>query len=149
MARGFEDVGAMLRALKPDEPVYIFRPHELNNAASFFTSRFPGEEFYTAGANPHPLFLRTLYDGRFRNFAVNDLNELRIACKYAPQARVYAFNPVTSASMIREAIHKYGVMQFAVDHADGLAKLIVHAAPLKPTIIIRLALTKNGAMCGV
>ncbi len=135
----FRDIGSMLTASKPDEPIYAIRPHELRHAAQNFTHHFPGDVVYTVSANPYPEFLRALHAGGIRHFAASSLPELKAVKDHLPDAEAYLLHPVKSATSIREAAHSYGVTHFAVDHADELAKIIVHTAPLKPTIVLRLS----------
>jgi ornithine decarboxylase len=136
-------VGAVLAARKSDEPFYAIRPHELNGAARHFTGQFPGTVLYAVSANPHPEFLHALGAGGIRHFDVASLNELRSVRAYVGDAVCYAAAPVKSVGFIREAAHDYGVSVFGADHPDELAKIIVHTAPLKPMILIRLAPPKG------
>jgi len=147
----FGDIGAMLAALKPDEPIYAFRLHEPRVAAQIFTRKFPGDVLYAVSANPHVEFLRALYVGGIRHFAVANLSELRAVKNNFPDALCYCLEPVKSVSAIREVAHDFGVTHFAADHADELAKIIIHTSPLKPTVVLRLAMPeeyKSGYVSG-
>lgn len=135
----FQDVGTMLTALKPDEPIYAIRPHELRQTAQFFTNQFPGDIVYDARVNLHEQFLHALYAGGIRHFAVCTIEQLRVAKNECPDAICYFLHPVKPACAIFEAAHNYGVTHFGLDHIDELAKIIVHASPLKPTIVVRIA----------
>ena len=130
----------MLAALKPDEPIYAIRPHELRHAAQIFHRPISRRRhLYDVRANPHEEFLRALHAGGIRHFAVANLEQLRAVKESLPQAECHFLHPVKSVSAIREAAHTYNVTHFAIDHVDELAKIIVHTTPFKPTIVVRVA----------
>lgn len=146
MTGEFRDVGAMLAALKPDEPLFAIRPHELRRAAQSFISQFPGDVIYNARANRHNAFLHALHAGGVRHFTAATLEQLRTVKNELPDAAGYFLHPVKSATAIFEAAHQYGVTHFGIDHIDELAKIIVRTTPLKPTIVVRLAVPRDLAV---
>src|ERR1700733_8623619 len=139
MSDGFPDVKRLLAALRPDDPVFVLRPHELRRAAQDFTGQFFGDTFYAVRVNRRPECLEALYAGGIRHFAVSSLAELRAVKSLFPDAPCHFTHPVKSATAIREAAHQYGVTHFTADHAEELAKIIAHAMPVKPVITVRLA----------
>ncbi|PKP63281.1 MAG: decarboxylase, partial [Alphaproteobacteria bacterium HGW-Alphaproteobacteria-9] len=50
----YPDAQAVVRALSPDEPVILNRPHAARRAARFFVEKFPGKVLYAVKANPAP-----------------------------------------------------------------------------------------------
>ena len=58
----FPDASAVVRALSPDEPVILNRPHAAARAARFFVEKFPGKSLYAVKANPSPDLLRVLWE---------------------------------------------------------------------------------------
>ena len=142
----YENTGAVLMALKPDEPVYALRPHEAERAAQHFVRNFPGDVLFAVKANPHPALLRALYAGGIRHFDTASLKEIRLIKDLFPAAPAYFMHPVKSVTAIREAAHKHNITRFVVDHPDELAKIIIHTMPHKPVIGIRLAMPRNMAV---
>ena len=136
----FQDVGTMLEALKPDEPIFAFYPRILQKAAQNFTGHFHGDVVYDASANAGSGSLHALYAGGIRQFAVSNLAELRAVKAEFPDATCHFTHPVKSVTAIQEAAHKFGVTHFTADHPDEVAKIIVHCAPVRPVIVVRLAL---------
>ena len=48
------DALAVVRALRPDEPITLIRPHAATRAARFFVEKFQGKSLYAVKANPSP-----------------------------------------------------------------------------------------------
>ncbi|MGE3622501.1 MAG: alanine racemase [Bdellovibrionales bacterium] len=143
MIREFQDVGAMLAALKPDEPVFAMRPRVMRRAAQFFASQFIGDIAYAVRANPRPECLAALYEGGIRHFAVAGLAELRAVKDVLPDASCLFTHPAVSAAAIREAAQIHGVAHFTIDSREELGKVIAHSAPRRPTVIVRVAVPRN------
>jgi ornithine decarboxylase len=143
MTGEFGDIGIMLAALKPDEPRSAIRPHELQHTAAALVRQFPGDVAYDVRVNAHGEFLQALYAGGIRYFAVCTIEQLRAVKQHCPDAVCYFLHPVKTARAIFEAAHTYGVTHFGIDHIDELAKIIVHTAPLKPTIVVRIAVPRD------
>ena len=51
----------MVKALKPEIPVFAARPHAAGRAARWFTQNFPGEVAYAYKANSSVFLLGALY----------------------------------------------------------------------------------------
>ena len=64
------DAQAVVRALAPDEPVILNRPHAAARAARFFAEKFPGKSMYAVKANPSPEQLQILWDSGITHFDV-------------------------------------------------------------------------------
>lgn len=146
MTQEFEDVATFLESVKPDEPTYAIRPHVLRQSAAEFVDLFPGDVLYAVKANPDLNFLRALYAGGVRHFDIASLSELQLIKEHFPAAQAYFMHPVKSVTAIREAAHRFDLTYFSIDHAEELAKIIIHTHPKKPTVIIRLAMPKGMAV---
>ena len=66
----FETARDAALALRPDEPVYCFRPEVLKADALQFMSMFPGKTAYAVKTNGEPLVLKTLADAGVTAFDV-------------------------------------------------------------------------------
>ena len=53
---------AMVDALRPEEPVFCLRPHEIQHRARDFVQHFPGKTYYAVKCNDNPLVLKALHD---------------------------------------------------------------------------------------
>jgi ornithine decarboxylase len=99
------DARAVVRALAPDEPVILNRPHAAARAARFFVEKFPGKTMYAVKANPSPELLQVLR-------------------ATMPQATLCFMHPVKTAAAIREAYFEHGVRVFSLDTIDELDKIV-------------------------
>ena len=85
----YPDASAVVRALSPDEPVILNRPHAAARAARFFVEKFPGTSLYAVKANPSPDLLKvyrgdganeaTQTGAAFRDYVLKDLANYRRA----------------------------------------------------------------------
>ncbi|MEE2950847.1 ornithine decarboxylase [Fulvimarina manganoxydans] len=136
--------------LRPDEPVYCFRPEVLKADAKAFVDAFPGETAYAVKTNGEPLVLETLAKAGMRIFDVASPGEFAAVKAARPDAEMLYMHPVKAQSDIRLALETYGIRVLALDHEDEVAKVlrIVRALDLDPgtlTIFVRLQ-TKGHAM---
>ena len=67
------DARSVVRALAPDEPVILNRPHTAARAARFFVEKFPGRSLYAVKANPSPALLETLWAAGVTHYDVASL----------------------------------------------------------------------------
>ncbi len=58
----YPDALAVVRALSPDEPVILNRPHAARRAARYFVEKFPGKVLYAVKANPAPDLIEVLWE---------------------------------------------------------------------------------------
>ncbi|MGN6497712.1 MAG: type III PLP-dependent enzyme, partial [Tsuneonella sp.] len=98
-----QDASAVARALAPDEPVILNRPHAAARAARFFVEKFPGKSLYAVKANPSPDLLRVLWDAGVTHFDVASIAEVRLVRATLPQAELCFMHPVKPAAAIAEA----------------------------------------------
>ena len=71
----YPDASAVVRALSPDEPVILNRPHAAARAARFFAEKFPGKSLYAVKANPSPDLLKVLWDSGVTHYDVASIAE--------------------------------------------------------------------------
>lgn len=145
----FETARDAALALRPDRPVYGFRPSVLAADASAFLSVFRGETAYAVKTNGEPFVLERLAASGIKAFDVASPAEFAAARAASPDARLYYMHPVKAQSDVRLALETYGVRALALDHEDEVAKIlrIVRGQDLDPedvTLFVRLA-TKGHA----
>lgn len=124
----YPDATAVVRALAPDEPVILNRPHAAARAARFFVEKFPGKSLYAVKANPSPDLLRILWDNGITHYDVASIGEIRMARATLPGATLCFMHPVKTARAIAEAYHQHGVRTFSLDAAEELDKIVAATA---------------------
>jgi ornithine decarboxylase len=124
----YPDASAVVRALSPDEPVILNRPHAAARAARFFVEKFPGTSLYAVKANPSPELLEVLWDAGITHYDVASIAEVRLVRATLPEAVLCFMHPVKSASAIAEAYKVHGVRTFSLDSHDELAKIVAATA---------------------
>jgi ornithine decarboxylase len=117
---GFENVGTMLCAWRPREPVYCIYPHVYRITAGDFLSGFPGRVLYAVKANDHPAVIKILNRSGIRHFDCASLKEIGLVRQLCPDASCYFMVPVTVRGGFAEAFRDLGVRHFMVDHPAGL-----------------------------
>ena len=147
--RRYENARQAALDLRPDEPVYGFRPEVLKADALGFMEKFPGQTAYAVKTNGEPMVLKTLADAGIAAFDVASPAEFAAVRAVAPQAEMLYMHPVKAQSDIRLALEEYGIRTIAVDHEDEIAKLnrIVRALDIDPgsmTVFVRIQ-TKGSA----
>lgn len=120
----FPDARSVVRALAPDEPVILNRPHAAARAARFFVEKFPGKSLYAVKANPSPDLLQILWDNGVTHYDVASIAEVRLVRATLPNAVLCFMHPVKAPSAIREAYHTHGVKTFSLDSAEELEKIV-------------------------
>ncbi len=145
----FETARAAAYALRPDQPIYCFRPAVLMEDARAFKAGFPGVTAYAVKTNGEPLVLRTLAEAGIDAFDVASPGEFAAVRAVAPNATMFYMHPIKAQSDIRLALEQYGIRVMALDHEDEVAKIvrIVRALDFDPaeiTLFVRVA-TKGHA----
>ncbi|WP_370030785.1 type III PLP-dependent enzyme [Qipengyuania mesophila] len=120
----FPDARSVVRALAPDEPVILNRPHAAARAARFFVEKFPGKSLYAVKANPSPDLLQILWDNGVTHYDVASIAEVRLVRGALPDATLCFMHPVKAPSAIREAYHTHGVKTFSLDSVEELEKIV-------------------------
>lgn len=118
------DASAVVRALSPDEPVILNRPHAAARAARFFATKFPGRSLYAVKANPSADLIEILWGAGITHYDVASIAEVRLVRATLPQATLCFMHPVKTASAIREAYFVHGVRTFSLDTREELAKIV-------------------------
>ena len=120
----FPDALSVVRALAPDEPVILNRPHAAARAARFFVEKFPGKSLYAVKANPSPDLLQVLWDNGVTHYDVASIAEVRLVRATLPGATLCFMHPVKAPSAIREAYRQHGVRTFSLDSVEELEKIV-------------------------
>jgi ornithine decarboxylase len=118
------DARSVVRALAPDEPVILNRPHAAGRAARFFVEKFPGKTMYAVKANPSPELLQVLWDNGVSHYDVASIAEVRLARATLADATLCFMHPVKTAAAIREAYFDHGVRVFSLDSIEELEKIV-------------------------
>ena len=149
----FPLVDTVVAAMRPTDPLLCLRPAAIAGAARRFVDRFPGDVLYAVKCNPEPRVLRALWAGGIRHFDCASLAEVGLVRKLLPAAEIHFMHPVKGRPAIRDAFHRYGVTDFALDSTDELAKILQETVPVglvgdPPTLglFVRLALPKGVAV---
>jgi ornithine decarboxylase len=135
--------------LRPDQPVYCFRPSVLEADTRLFLGHFKGKTAYAVKTNGEPLVLEALAKAGINAFDVASPAEFAAARAASPGAELLYMHPVKAQSDIRLALETYRIRATAFDHADEYAKIhrIVRAMDLDPsdiTLFVRIG-TKGEA----
>jgi|TARA_R110002012_G_scaffold108868_2_gene252343 ornithine decarboxylase len=120
----FPDARSVVRALQPDEPIILNRPHAAARAARFFVEKFPGKSLYAVKANPSPDLLQVLWDNGVTHYDVASIAEVRLVRATLPGATLCFMHPVKAPSAIREAYCQHGVRTFSLDSVEELEKIV-------------------------
>jgi ornithine decarboxylase len=145
----FETAREAALALRPDDPVYCFRPEQLEADCRQFMSMFPGKTAYAVKTNGERMVLKALAEAGVAAFDVASPAEFEAVRAVAPAAEMLYMHPVKAQSDIRLALEAYGIRVIALDHEDEFTKLtrVVRALDIDPgavTVFVRLQ-TKGSA----
>ncbi len=124
----YPDAPAVVRALAPDEPVILNRPHAAARAARFFAQKFPGKSLYAVKANPSADLLKILWDSGITHYDVASIAEVRLVRATLPDATLCFMHPVKTPSAIAEAYNAHGVRTFSLDTQEELDKIVAATA---------------------
>lgn len=129
--------------MRPDEPVYCFRPEVLKRDAREFVQMFPGKTAYAVKTNGERLVLKTLAEAGIDAFDVASPAEFAAVRDVAPDAEMLYMHPIKAQSDIRLALEEYGIRVIAIDHEDEITKLtrVVRALDIDPgtlTVYVRI-----------
>jgi len=133
----FENAREAALALRPDDPVYCFRPEVLKEDCRRFMSMFPGKTAYAVKTNGERMVLQTLAEAGVTAFDVASPAEIADVRAVAPKAEMLYMHPVKAQSHIRLALEDYGIRTISIDHEDEVAKLVrvVRALDIDPSTI--------------
>lgn len=119
----FRDAQELAKALRPDIPILLNRPHAARRAARYFVDCFPGKSLYAVKANPSPALLKLLFDEGVTHYDVASIDEVRLVKAALPSAVLCFMHPIKSESSIREAYNDHGVRVFSLDSLEELEKI--------------------------
>ena len=105
----FETAKAAALELRPDEPVYCFRPDVLKQDATSFMGMFPGKTAYAVKTNGEPMVLKALSEIGVNCFDVASPGEIRAVREVAPDAEMLYMHPIKAQSDIKLALEQLGV----------------------------------------
>ena len=145
----FENAREAALALRPDAPVYCFRPEVLKTDARAFMEMFPGKTAYAVKTNGELIVLKALVEAGVTMFDVASPGEFAAVREVSAEAEMIYMHPVKAQSDIRLALETYGIRVIAVDHEDEINKLnrVVRALDIDPgaiTVFVRVQ-TKGSA----
>ena len=120
----YPDAKTVARALEPDEPVILNRPHAARRAANFFIEKFPGKVLYAVKANPAPDLIEILWDSGVTNYDVASIAEVRLVRALLPEAVLCFMHPIKTRGAIKEAYFQHGVKTFSLDSIEELEKIV-------------------------
>jgi ornithine decarboxylase len=137
-------------SLRPDQPVYCFRPTVLKEDARHFRAAFPGKTAYAVKTNGEKMVLHTIAAAGYDCFDVASPAECAAVREVAPKAELLYTHPVKAQSDIRLALEEYRIRTLVLDHEDEVAKIlrIVRGLDLAPediTLFVRLAVRGHAA----
>lgn len=132
----FPNSREMVVSLRPEEPVFCLRPHEIEHRARDFVKTFPGKTYYAVKCNDNPLVLKALHDGGVRHFDVASIAEVIQIHLTFPDADMAFMHPIKAPSMIRKSYFEYGVRDFAIDSLEELEKIRKETENTLDTVMI-------------
>ena len=135
--QSFANAAEAALALRPDDPVYCFRPSVLKADARQFMDMFPGKTAYAVKTNGEPIVLKALVEAGVTAFDVASPGEFAAVRAVSADAEMLYMHPVKAQSHIRLALEQYGIRTIAVDHEDEIVKLtrVVQALDIDPSTI--------------
>ncbi len=143
----YADAAAVIRALAPTEPLYLFCSERLDREVRRFRCGFPGLVSYAVKANPHPMFLQGLWKAGIATFDVASLGEVELVRGSYPSAALHFNNPVKSEAEIATAYWAHEVRSFALDDRVELEKIArVVKEPGAVELSVRFKLAGSGAV---
>ena len=142
-------VDEVVASERPDEPLHCLRPAVIAETAQRFVAGFPGDVLYAVKCNPEPAVLRAVRRGGVKHLDCASPAEISLVRQMFPAAEIHYMHPVKGRAAIREAWHRHGVRDFAIDSADELAKIIDETGAdgaASRGLFVRLALPKGAAV---
>lgn len=145
--RRFSSAGDVVAKERLTRPCFVFRPHEVTVAAQAFLNGFPGIAHYAVKANPNAQVLQQIWDSGIHAFEVASIEECRSIREQFPAATVRFMHPIKYASDIAEAYQLFGIRDFAVDHPDEVAKILIATGQATDlNLIVRIVPRSSGAV---
>lgn len=144
--RKFNGVSNIIKEIKPEQPIHIFRPKSLDKAVKHFTTNFSGKPLYAVKTNPSEHVLKRLVKLGITDFDVASLAEVELIKKISPDAELFFMHTVKSRAAIRKSYFEYNVKSFSLDSEDELNKILEETNYAQDiNLFIRLAIPNTYA----
>lgn len=138
----FNSVYAMVKATRPEHPVYCLRPSAVTVATRWFLDQFPGRVLFAVKTNPE--FVATVAEAGLNHFDVASLGEIELVHRTVPAARMSFMHPVKSREAIRRAYFEFGIRDFSLDTEAELDKILAETGEAKDlNLFIRLSVSNR------
>lgn len=141
----YPDVASLIRAERPEHPVYCIYPHIYRKTTEQFLEGFPGRVLYAVKANPDPKVLKLLADSGIQHFDCASLPEIELVDTIVSAAKKYFMTPVRIRGAAATAQQEHGVRHFVVDHSSGLEQLLREIEASRSVIFARMAVHHESA----
>lgn len=142
----FENVSAMLRAWRPEQPVYCIYPEIYRETARAFVQGFPGRVLYAVKANDDPAILRLLHESGVSHFDCASVPEIERVRAQCPGATCYFMVPVALRGAAHAAQRQFAVRHFMVDHVSRLEELGAEIDMPAAVVFARMAVSHESAL---
>jgi ornithine decarboxylase len=140
----FADAKAVVSALQPEEPVFLFSATELKSRARQFIDNFPGRVTYAVKCNPSAEVIATLASAGIATWDVASVHEMKAVTAVDADALFHYHNPVKSRREIEDAYKTYGCRRFSVDCREEVLKIIdVVGKDASVELAVRLVLPRE------
>ena len=133
----FASAEDLVRARRPNRPVYCLYPRLTRAMARRFLDGFPGDVLFAVKANPEPRVVQELHGAGLRHFDTASLEEIALVRTLLPDATCYFMAPSKLVGAAETAYRDYGVRHFVADHESEVARLLDVTGP-DATLHIRL-----------
>lgn len=144
----YETIGALVRDLAPEDPVFCLSLDTAARTAQRFVARFPGMTTYALKACPLPELVTAFTQAGVKAFDVASPQEMALVRSVHADAPLHYNNPIRSDAETRRAYEDFAVRHFAVDDEVGLQRLnrIIPAARRGDVeVTVRVRAEKNAA----
>ncbi len=145
----FETAVEAALSLRPDQPVYCFRPKVLAEDVGQFMGMFPGKTAYAVKTNGEDIVVQAMVKAGVRAFDVASPAEIEAVRRFSKDAELLYMHPVKAQSDIRFALETHSIRTLVIDHEDEITKVhkIVQGLDINPatiTVFVRIQ-TKGSA----
>lgn len=127
---------AIIKSLKPESPLYLFRPHIIESSSKWFLQNFSNfhnksgqtltsKTLYAVKSNPEKEALKQIFKAGIRNFDTASLDEIKLIHNlFGKKIKMYFMHPIKPRKSIKEAYFEYGIRDFSLDCEDELKKIL-------------------------
>lgn len=122
-AGAFETTLDLVRALKPETPVFCVSSPTARAHIQTIIDAFPARLLFAVKACPLHQVIKLAVEGGIKRYDVASLSEIELVRRVSQKALLFYNNPIRSPHEIQEALYTHGVRRFAVDDHAGLEEL--------------------------